>query len=430
MKLFGFKSLQSFSLNLLPVILLSILLFACQDQVSMFGPEKSPDTPNFDATTQTTAHGTGHYIVVFDRQQVPADAIGSVLSELSHRYQFQPEFVYQHALAGFAGALSPRHVEALRADQRVLRVSPDVKISLFPEPQHHRPNHGGGPPDNGNGDDPDDGNDEEEEETTQVTPWGIERVGGPLAESGNRAWVIDTGIDLNHADLNVNTELGKNCVPRGNNTFDDGNGHGTHVAGTIAAIDNTIDVVGVTESTEVVPVRVLDNSGSGQLSWIICGVDHATDNFNTGDVANMSLGGRTTNTSLDDAVRYAADKGLLFAIASGNSGDDASNFTPARTGNQHENIYTIAAIDQNDNMPSWSNFGDPVSYAAPGVGILSTKRNGGTETMSGTSMSAPHVAGLLLLGQLCDDGTVTGTDRGEYSIAYRCNDSESLVLEE
>ncbi|MGF1669904.1 MAG: S8 family serine peptidase [Balneolaceae bacterium] len=414
------SSFFSRGIRLIAILLLAFLIFSCQDQISDFSSEESPHLLDFGHTSPADFRGADRYIVVFDRQQVPAHQVESTLRELTNRFTFQPDFVYQHTISGFAGAFSPRDVQALRDDDRVLRITRDIEISLFPDPQHHQPDHGGGPPDRNNGDD----NGDEEEETTQVIPWGIDRVGGPLARSGNFAWVIDTGIDLDHADLNVNTDYGKNCVTRGRNSFHDGNGHGTHVAGTIAAIYNTIDVVGVTESTELVPARVLDNSGSGFLSWIICGVDHVGGNFKSGDVANMSLGGRSTNTSLDEAVVAAAQAGVLFSIAAGNSGDDASEFTPARTGNQHDNIFTIAAINQNDAMPSWSNFGDPVSYAAPGVGILSTKRNGGTEKMSGTSMSAPHVAGLLLLNQLCDDGTVEGT---EYKIAYWCKDDALAV---
>lgn len=403
--------LKTFSILLLPLVILS-----CQDQGPTITSDDSPDKPELKSS-DTYVHQSNRYIVVFDRQEILKKSTGIITSQLATAHDFQPNFIYEHTIAGFAAVLSERQVEALKADERIKSVSPDVKIALIPEPNHHRDDHNGGPPENG---------DDDEEGSQQVIPWGIDRVGGPLVQSSNRAWVIDTGIDLDHQDLNVNTTLGKNCVERGKDSFDDGNGHGTHVSGTIAAIDNSVDVVGVSENTDLVPVRVLDNSGSGYLSWIICGVDHAAANFTDGDIANMSLGGKTDATDLDDAVLEAAEKGLLFSIAAGNSGEDASLYTPARTGDDHENIYTVAAIDQDDNFTSWSNYGDPVSFAGPGVDILSTTKDGGTEEKSGTSMSAPHVGGLLLLDQLCDDGTVTGTDGQDYFIPYRCNDDDLL----
>ncbi len=408
--------------NILALALfLSLLFIACDDQSTLFGPERASEDIESVISLKASAQQPESYIIVFHSDRVPGNQVGRTVSELARAHGLQPGFVYQHSISGFAATLPESRVQALMADNRVKSVTPDVEISLFPQPAHHRPDHGRGP---GNGDDPDNGGDDDE--STQVVPWGITRVGGPMVDSGKHAWVIDSGIDLNHKDLNVNQSLGKNCVPRGRNSFDDGQGHGTHVAGTIAAIDNIIDVVGVSESTSLVPVRVLDNSGSGMLSWIICGVDHVAGNFSDGDVANMSLGGRTTDTSLDEAVLAAADKGLLFAIAAGNSGADTKDFTPARTGT-HENVYTVATIDQNDNFTSWSNYGEAVTFAGPGVAILSTKRGGGTEEKSGTSMSSPHIAGLLLLDQLCSDGTTTGPDKQQYSIAYRCNDDNLIV---
>ena len=413
-----FSSLLSVKPALALALILPLFFTSCDDQSSLIGPDQKSGVVESQISSKASSQQPQNYIVVFHRNQVPGNQVGRAVSELARAHGIQPDFLYQHSISGFAATLPDVRVQALMADRRVKSVTPDVEISLFPGPAHHRPDHCGGPGNSCN--DPDNGDDGEE--SNQVIPWGIERVGGPLEKSSNRAWIIDTGIDLNHMDLNVNTNLGKNCVPRGRNTFNDEQGHGTHVAGTIAAIDNNVDVVGVSESTEVVPVRVLDNSGSGQLSWIICGVDHVAGNFSKGDVANMSLGGRTTNTSLDDAVIAAADLGVLFSIASGNSGADARDFTPARTGGMHDNIYTIAAIDQNDQFTSWSNFGEPVSFVGPGVAILSTKRGGGTEEKTGTSMSAPHIAGLLLLDRLCFDGTVKGSDGADYKIAYQCGD--------
>jgi subtilisin family serine protease len=258
------------------------------------------------------------------------------------------------------------------------------------------PNGGPCPPD-----DPDGG--------SQTTPWGVARVGGPIAGATGTAWVIDTGVDLDHPDLNVDAGRSVNFVPRGKGSADDGNGHGTHVAGTIAAIDNGIDVVGVAPGAEVVSVRVLDNSGSGAYSWIIAGVDHVARNGRNGDVANMSLGGPPSQ-ALDDAVRAAAGS-VKFTLAAGNSGDDASDYSPARVNGA--NIYTISAIASSNCLASFSNWGNPpVDFAEPGVGILSTKRGGGTTTLSGTSMAAPHAAGLLLVGGIRSGGSACNDPDG------------------
>ncbi len=245
----------------------------------------------------------------------------------------------------------------------------------------------------------------------QVTPWGISRIGRPddvtgLSQwdgTGLTAWVIDTGIDLDHPDLNVapvDRKGGSMSVLSGRrgSSPDDGNGHGTHVAGTIAAIDDLCDVVGVAAGATVVAVRVLDNRGSGSWSGVIAGIDYVAAHAADGDVANMSLGGGF-NQAVNDAVIGAAGKGIFFALAAGNSSADASGYSPASA--EHANIYTVSAIDSSDTFASWSNWGNPpVDCAAPGVSVLSLKRGGGTTTYSGTSMAAPHVAGLLLLGPI------------------------------
>lgn len=238
---------------------------------------------------------------------------------------------------------------------------------------------------------------------SQTTPWGITRVNGVQHTSNlHRAWIIDTGIDLDHPDLNVEVSRGANFVTNGPNSPDDGNGHGTHVAGTIGAINNSIGVIGVAPGTAVVPIRVLNNQGSGTLSGVIAGINYVAANAQPGEVANMSLGG-APSTALDNAVIAAADLGIKFAVAAGNSGQHASGTSPARV--EHPNVYTVAAIDQNDAMGSFSNFGNPpIDCADPGVGILSTWLNGGYNTISGTSMAAPHVAGILLLGPVAFDG--------------------------
>lgn len=249
----------------------------------------------------------------------------------------------------------------------------------------------------------------------QQKPYGITRVNGGATYNGTHvAWIIDTGIDLDHEDLNVDASRGFNAFTSGRDakSLDDGNGHGTHVSGTIAAIDNGVGVVGVAAGATVIPVKVLDSRGSGSYSGVISGVDYVAANGSAGDVANMSLGGPVSD-ALDQAVKDAAATGVKFALAAGNETDDANNHSPARANGP--NIYTISAMDSNDIFAYFSNFGNPpVDYCAPGVNILSCWKDGGYNTISGTSMASPHAAGVLLWGNPSSDGTVIddpdGTD--------------------
>jgi subtilisin family serine protease len=178
------------------------------------------------------------------------------------------------------------------------------------------------------------------------------------------------------------------------------------VAGTIAAKHNDIGVVGVAPGATVIPVKVLNKSSLGTISGVIRGVDYVGANGEAGDVANMSLGGGPSD-ALDNAVVAAANMGIYFTLSAGNSGQDASNYSPARASGT--NVFTISAIDNTGTFASFSNFGNPpVDYAAPGVNVYSTYKNGGYATYSGTSMAAPHAAGVLLMtnGQPNTCGTV------------------------
>ena len=305
--------------------------------------------------------------------------------------------VYGYTIEGFAAVLSEEQLEVLGSDPRVQSIEPDYLIILAPPPGRGP---GGGGDDGGGG------------TTTETTPYGITRVNGGITYTGsNVAWVLDTGIDLDHEDLNVDASRGFNAFTTGRDgkSFDDGNGHGTHVAGTIAAIDNEVGVIGVAAGATVVPVKVLDSRGSGSYSGVIGGVDYVGANGRSGDVANMSLGGPVSQ-SLDDAVIAASSNGVQFSLAAGNDGADANNSSPARANG--ENIFTISAMDSSDNFASFSNYGTPVEYCAPGVSIESTWKDGGYRTISGTSMAAPHVAGILLLGSAKEDGFVNGDPDG------------------
>lgn len=306
--------------------------------------------------------------------------------------------VYGYSVEGFAAQLTDDQLQVLREDPRVASIEPDYLIILAPPPGKGP---GGGDGGGGGG------------TTSQSTPWGITRIGGAASYSGNnKAYILDSGIDLDHEDLNVNAGAGFNAFTSGKDSrsLDDGNGHGTHVAGTVAALNNTVGVIGVAAGAPVVPVKVLDSRGSGSYSGVIAGVDFVAANGSNGDVANMSLGG-PVSVALDNAVIAAAASGIKFVLAAGNSATNAGNSSPARVNGN--NIYTVSAMGQNDAWASFSNYGNPpVDYCAPGVGIASTWKDGGYNTISGTSMAAPHVAGILLLGNLGTSGTVSGDPDG------------------
>jgi len=299
----------------------------------------------------------------------------------------EPLQVYTASTEGFAVRLSDEEAKALKNNPGVLGVWPDKLIIVGKPVKPSTPL-------------PD-----------EVTPPGITRVGGGEPyNGGHKAWIIDTGIDLDHPELNVNSSLGVNLVLPGK-IPDDDNGHGTHCAGIIAAIDNSVGVVGVAPGAEVVPVKVLDRRGSGWMSTIIAGVDYVTGAATPGDVVNMSLGGGAY-APLDIKVEGMGTAGLFVALAAGNEGDDASIYSPARA--EGENIYTVSACNSSDQWASFSNSGAPVDYCAPGVYILSLYKNGGMAYGSGTSMAAPHVCGVLLAtrGKPKSDGSVTGDPDG------------------
>ncbi len=326
----------------------------------------------------------GQYIVVLkdaavattasDSYQEKVGKVKAAAQGLLRGRGLAPEAVglaYGHVLKGFAAKLTPQQAAELARDGRVSYIEPDRIISLG------KPVKGGGTTTT----------------STQTIPYGITRVGYGDG-TGKTAWVIDSGIDLNHPDLNVDVTRSRSFLST-TSSPEDGNGHGTHVAGTIGAKNNTIGVVGVAANATVVAVRVLDAAGSGSTSGVVAGVDYVSANGRVGDVANMSLGGGASQ-ALDDAVINASNKGILFALAAGNNSGNAALNSPARVNGA--NIFTISAMDVNDSWASFSNFGNPpIDYCMPGVSIKSTWIGDGYNTISGTSMATPHMAGVLLM---------------------------------
>jgi len=228
---------------------------------------------------------------------------------------------------------------------------------------------------------------------TLVT-WNINKVGYGDG-TGKTAWIIDSGIDFDHPDLNVDVARSKSFLS-GNTSADDENGHGTHVAGIIGAKNNNFGVLGVASGANLVSLRVLDKDGNGTLSSIVQALAYVNTNGKAGDVVNMSIGEDKVSDILDQQVQATASRGIFISIAAGNDAKSADLYSPGRANGN--NIYTVSAVDSLDNFASFSNFGnDVVDYAAPCVRILSTYKDGQYAKMSGTSMAAPHVAGLLLI---------------------------------
>jgi subtilisin family serine protease len=303
-------------------------------------------------------------------------------------YDREPLQVYSTVVQGFAVNLSDSEVTALERNPNVKGIWPDKMFTLA------KPGTTPTPP------------------AAQSTPPGITRVGGPVNYTGSaKAWIIDTGIDLDHPDLNVDAGSGRNFIST-LKTPDDDNGHGSHCAGIVAAKNNTIGVVGVAAGAKVVPVKVLDRRGSGAYSVIIAGVNYVAGAASPGDAVNMSLGGGVYDP-IDQAVINMANIGLFVALAAGNETDLASNHSPARA--NANTIRTISACDINDKFATFSNYGNPpIDFCAPGVSIKSTYKGGGYATLSGTSMAAPHACGVMLIkgANPPSDGTVIGDPDG------------------
>jgi subtilisin family serine protease len=250
---------------------------------------------------------------------------------------------------------------------------------------------------------------------SQVLPTGIERIGGDrssvVAGGGSEdidadIAILDTGISLNHPDLNVYRQQ---TFVAGTTSADDDNGHGTHVAGIAAAKDNSIGVVGVAPGARLWAVKVLDKDGAGAISTIIKGIDYITQHANQIDVVNLSFGCECTSHALDAAINSSVQAGITYVVAAGNDHKDASTFSPANDPNAIA-VSAIADSDgkcggagpatnhgNDDSLADFSNYGKVISIAAPGVNILSTYKDNSYATLSGTSMASPFVAGAAAL---------------------------------
>lgn len=392
--------MKNFLIRLVAIALLAGFFNACNETLV-----EEPVTD--DLELKSAQNGLQSYIVVLNDTELDAelsnlkgyekrkDAAQKAASKVLNRAGIadgQIGHAYGTAIKGFSVKIPPGQLKKLENDPAVKYIEEDQIVTLI-QPLSVNIN-------------------SDITASAQVTPWGIARVNGGADGTGKTAWVIDTGTDINHPDLIVDTYKDWDFV-NGDDNADDDNGHGTHCAGIIGAIDNDEGVIGVAAGATIVPVKVLDANGSGYLSDVVAGVDYVGAYAKAGDVANMSLGGGAY-TALDDAVKAVAGEGIKFAIAAGNDGSDASNYSPARVNGP--NIFTIAAFAEGDVWASYSNYGSPVDFCEPGSSIYSTYINtDGYATLSGTSMAAPHMAGILLLGDVASDGVVsTPRIRGKF----------------
>lgn len=238
----------------------------------------------------------------------------------------------------------------------------------------------------------------------QALEWNVDRLDAELAwptsrGTGVKVAILDTGIDKDHPDLVSNIKGGVNFVPKRGwkvnpGGWDDDNGHGTHVAGLVAAVDNEIGVVGVAPEAHLYAVKVLDRNGNGYVSDVIAGLQWAVDSGM--EVINLSLGTNTDVQSLHEAVDAVSAASVILVAAAGNDGDadpDSDVDYPAA----YSSVIAVAATDSNDVRAYWSSDGPEVELAAPGVEVRSAWRGGGYQVLSGTSMATPHVSGVAAL---------------------------------
>jgi subtilisin family serine protease len=337
------------------------------------------------------------YIVVF-KDDVADPEIDS--DDLKQRHALVKFLVFRHALKGFAATIPPAKLKEVLADPRVAFVSPERIFHT----------------------------------TAQYQPTGIDRINAEVSTSAGRTGlridnsqpvdvaVIDTGIDLTHPDLAANIGGSVNFIDSSRNGNDD-NGHGSHVAGTIAAVNNDLGVVGVAPNARLWAVKVLNANGAGLTSTIIAGIDWVTASRNTPgrepiEVANMSLGGLgrddgrcglNNRDAMHQAICKSILSGVTYVVAAGNDGRDTTTSTPGA----YKEVITVSAMAETDGRPgglgpgtpyggddrfaTFSNWGAPVDLIAPGVNIASTYKNGSYAVLSGTSMASPHVAGAAAL---------------------------------
>ena len=367
---------------------------------AMYGCQKEEIQPSTGLEATSTSNVVqagnkieGQYIVVFENNGKKTSGIIQALIARGILAETDETDPIEGLLNGFVAKLSPRQVAQLEKFPDVAYIEQDQILTADAKTIS---------------------NSTSSESTYtalpgEIIPLGIDLLGYEDG-TGKTAWIIDSGVDINNSDLNVDVARSKSYLTS-TTSVQDGYGHGTFIAGIIGAKNNGSGIIGVAANASIVALRVLDNAGVGTVSNGIKAVNHVGTYGNAGDVINISLSA-PASTTYDNIVKSVAAKGIFFAIAAGNSAADCSTTSPQRV--NATNVYTVSAMDHNNQFWANSNFGAPVDRCAPGVNITSLKIGGGTRIDSGTSYAAPHVAGLLLLkgNAMNNIGYVTGDPDG------------------
>lgn len=304
------------------------------------------------------------------------------ISFITNKYNITIERTFLNGLKGFMAILNKGQIKKLKKDKKVLRVEKDEQINAIPIKRGKKTSSG------------------------QTIDWWVPRIGSNYSStvSGNGSgdvdvdiYILDTGVDPKHKDINV---VGGKSFISSEKDYKDGNGHGTHVAGLAAARDNASHTVGAAPGARIHAIKVLSRTGSGSYSSVISGINYVIGEKGRSPtkpmVINLSLGGyvgTSSYNSIDLAVQEAINAGIVVCIAAGNSGDNATLYSPAHV----QEAITVGAFDRNNNFASFSNHGPVVDICSPGVGILSSYLRNRLETLSGTSMASPIVCGTVAL---------------------------------
>lgn len=390
--------MKNLSKILFPIVCLLITLSSCENKISEDVSSSAPEL-----VTPTSDDGDiiqGQYIITMKESAVK-HAQAYVTQEFTNRDE-QIKFLDAKSLivrnelenflveqgvdpsnvlhyytvghAGFAAKLSEAEYERMTRSEKISSIEYDRRVQLDFQVDAI----------------------EEGAPRAQQIPCGITRHGGAINDPNANTWVfiLDSGIDLDHPDLNVNTSNSRSFV---GGSANDCNGHGTHVAGTVAARNNNLGVVGMSAGATLVAVRVFGCSGGSATSTIIAGVDYINSRSISGDVMNASLGGGSSNcggAANRNAYLNLANKGVWCVVAAGNNASNANGFFPACI--NANRFLTVASMTCSNRWSYFSNFGiGPIDWIATGSSVRSTYLNGGYATLSGTSMASPHVAGIV-----------------------------------